>query len=93
MMYLLKQMNSNYAPKYVNDILHATSSGKTPANSRLKSLKNKINKIIKGSSQKKDVYEPWPDNTNPHTGERGGPTGPEPTRYKDWERKGRVSDF
>ena len=23
----------------------------------------------------------------------GGPTGPEPTRYNDWERKGRVSDF
>jgi hypothetical protein len=23
----------------------------------------------------------------------GGPSGPEPTRYNDWERKGRVSDF
>ncbi|MFC3125369.1 DUF1674 domain-containing protein [Pseudoroseomonas globiformis] len=22
-----------------------------------------------------------------------GPTGPEPTRYGDWEKKGRVSDF
>ena len=30
---------------------------------------------------------------NPETGERGGPRGPEPTRYGDWERKGRVSDF
>ena len=30
---------------------------------------------------------------NPVTGERGGPTGLEPTRYGDWERKGRVSDF
>jgi len=26
-------------------------------------------------------------------GEYGGPAGPEPTRYNDWERKGRVSDF
>jgi hypothetical protein len=26
-------------------------------------------------------------------GERGGPKGPEPTRYGDWEQKGRVSDF
>ncbi|MBI1205912.1 MAG: DUF1674 domain-containing protein [Azospirillum sp.] len=26
-------------------------------------------------------------------GELGGPTGPEPTRYGDWERKGRCSDF
>ena len=25
--------------------------------------------------------------------ETGGPEGPEPTRYGDWERKGRVSDF
>ena len=27
------------------------------------------------------------------TGERGGPRGPEPTRYGDWERKGVASDF
>lgn len=25
--------------------------------------------------------------------EKGGPTGPEPTRYGDWERKGRAVDF
>ncbi|MCP5433038.1 MAG: DUF1674 domain-containing protein [Alphaproteobacteria bacterium] len=25
--------------------------------------------------------------------ERGGPEGPEPTRYGDWERKGIASDF
>jgi hypothetical protein len=25
--------------------------------------------------------------------ERGGPKGPEPTRYGDWERKGIISDF
>jgi hypothetical protein len=25
--------------------------------------------------------------------EIGGPTGPEPTRYGDWEKNGRVSDF
>ena len=30
---------------------------------------------------------------NPVTGEIGGPKGPEPTRYGDWENKGRVSDF
>jgi hypothetical protein len=27
------------------------------------------------------------------TGERGGPSGPEPTRYGDWERKGIAVDF
>lgn len=26
-------------------------------------------------------------------GEIGGPAGPEPTRYGDWEQKGRCSDF
>ena len=25
--------------------------------------------------------------------ERGGPKGPEPTRYGDWERNGRCIDF
>ncbi len=27
------------------------------------------------------------------SGERGGPKGPEPTRYGDWERKGIAVDF
>lgn len=27
------------------------------------------------------------------TPEQGGPSGPEPTRYGDWERKGIASDF
>jgi len=35
--------------------------------------------------------------TNKPTADRpaeiGGPSGPEPTRYGDWERNGRVSDF
>jgi len=43
--------------------------------------------------QEKEPLTPWPNNTNPHTGEVGGPKGPEPTRNGDWERKGRVSDF
>lgn len=30
---------------------------------------------------------------NPVTGEVNGPRGPEPTRFGDWERKGRCSDF
>ncbi len=30
---------------------------------------------------------------NPVTGEVGGPRGPEPTRFGDWNLKGRVSDF
>ena len=41
----------------------------------------------------KEPLPEWPEGVNPGTGERGGPRGPEPTRYGDWERKGRVSDF
>ena len=40
-----------------------------------------------------DPYAPFPNERNPITGEIGGPRGPEPTRYGDWERKGRISDF
>ena len=34
--------------------------------------------------------QPAPTTPVPET---GGPKGPEPTRYGDWERKGRCSDF
>nr|XP_032834498.1 succinate dehydrogenase assembly factor 4, mitochondrial [Petromyzon marinus]XP_032834499.1 succinate dehydrogenase assembly factor 4, mitochondrial [Petromyzon marinus] len=40
-----------------------------------------------------DSLEKFPGGVNPRTGERGGPRGPEPTRYGDWERKGRCVDF
>lgn len=38
-------------------------------------------------------FPPFPDGKNPKTGEIGGPSGPEPTIYGDWQRKGRVTDF
>lgn len=41
----------------------------------------------------KPPYPPFPDGKNPETGEVNGPSGPEPTRFGDWERKGRVTDF
>jgi hypothetical protein len=34
-----------------------------------------------------------PPKPTPLPPEIGGPAGPEPTRFGDWERKGRVSDF
>nr|XP_036269182.1 succinate dehydrogenase assembly factor 4, mitochondrial [Pipistrellus kuhlii]KAF6363599.1 succinate dehydrogenase complex assembly factor 4 [Pipistrellus kuhlii] len=41
----------------------------------------------------KEPLTRFPDDVNPVTEERGGPRGPEPTRYGDWERKGRCIDF
>ncbi|NWX14739.1 SDHF4 factor, partial [Aegotheles bennettii] len=45
------------------------------------------------SGIEKEPLEKFPDGINPATKERGGPRGPEPTRYGDWERKGRCIDF
>lgn len=36
---------------------------------------------------------PAPTGTGKPQPERGGPSGLEPTRYGDWERNGRCSDF
>ncbi|MGH7124190.1 MAG: DUF1674 domain-containing protein [Stellaceae bacterium] len=33
------------------------------------------------------------DKSNQKPKEIGGPKGPEPTRYGDWERNGRCTDF
>ena len=48
---------------------------------------NKVTKKENKSNNKKNK------NKNKKVKEIGGPKGPEPTRYGDWEVKGRVSDF
>ena len=48
---------------------------------------NKVTKKENKSDYKKNK------NKNKKVKEIGGPKGPEPTRYGDWEVKGRVSDF
>lgn len=47
-----------------------------------------------GDSRAKDKRQ-LPPAAAPATPRRefGGPKGPEPTRYGDWERNGRCSDF
>lgn len=42
-------------------------------------------------SQTKTQGQPRGSEDKPE--ERGGPKGPEPTRYGDWEQKGRCTDF
>ena len=79
--------------------LYSSDSGNTPTNSGGEGKQNSTmsgevadNKERHPDAEKEPLPE-WPDGVNPHTGEKGGPKGPEPTRYGDWERKGRVSDF
>jgi len=49
--------------------------------------------------KRSSTAEPATDRVAPHgpvqpgTPEVGGPKGPEPTRYGDWEKGGRCSDF
>ncbi|CAL8361577.1 unnamed protein product [Boreogadus saida] len=40
-----------------------------------------------------EALKRFPNDVNPETKEEGGPRGLEPTRYGDWERKGRCVDF
>ncbi|KAI8043553.1 succinate dehydrogenase assembly factor 4, mitochondrial isoform X2 [Drosophila gunungcola] len=60
---------------------------------RAKTPLGKLDEFSRHPYQEQEPLKPWPNQTNPYTGEIGGPAGPEPTRYGDWERKGRVSDF
>ena len=55
--------------------------------------------LVLSDEQKKKLEEKEKGTTqggvcvNPVTGEIGGPRGPEPVRYGDWESKGRCIDF
>ncbi|XP_074113581.1 succinate dehydrogenase assembly factor 4, mitochondrial-like isoform X1 [Cotesia typhae] len=84
--------------------LLATKNDDGKKNSRIEEFRKKLRETTpiekleefeegKHPYQEKEPLKPHPNNTNPETGEIGGPRGPEPTRYGDWERKGRVSDF
>ncbi|CAH8592757.1 unnamed protein product [Schistosoma rodhaini] len=56
-------------------------------------LNTSDSKKSEGNVSNPDMSKNLPDDVNPESGERGGPCGPEPTRYGDWERKGRCIDF
>ncbi|KAI9102540.1 hypothetical protein DFS34DRAFT_397994 [Phlyctochytrium arcticum] len=68
-----------------------------------KEMEDMIRQAAKKAAQESHLQHPdalqktgqddWQGDKNPVTGEIGGPKGKEPTRYGDWERKGRVYDF
>lgn len=66
--------------------------GKTPTGRFDDKWENETEESVE-SYVEKEPLERFPNDVNPVTGEIGGPRGPEPTRYGDWERKGRVTDF
>ncbi|XP_067667746.1 succinate dehydrogenase assembly factor 4, mitochondrial-like [Haliotis asinina] len=78
---------------------HHSDEGKKTARKKGKTPGGKLDDPMETSDEQnnpvleKEPLERFPDDVNPITGEIGGPRGPEPTRYGDWERKGRVTDF
>jgi|TARA_B100001250_G_C19816296_1_gene798623 hypothetical protein len=60
--------------------------GKNKSKAKLESKKKSV--INQNSSDNNSL-----DQVIPTSKERGGPKGPEPTRYGDWERAGRCIDF
>eukprot|EP01095_Lingulamoeba_sp_RSL-Kostka_P011871 TRINITY_DN461_c0_g2_i1.p1 TRINITY_DN461_c0_g2~~TRINITY_DN461_c0_g2_i1.p1 ORF type:complete len:126 (+),score=40.35 TRINITY_DN461_c0_g2_i1:40-417(+) len=68
---------------------------------RQRSLPNDEDIKARLSAQWENIYEQSDDLddddtkvfVNEKTGEIGGREGPEPTRYKDWEKNGRCYDF
>ena len=61
-------------------------------------MKNEVSTISNNSTQKnlkedKTVSEKNTKQRIDYSKEEGGPKGLEPTRYGDWEKAGRCSDF
>ncbi|XP_050221760.1 uncharacterized protein LOC126671956 [Mercurialis annua] len=71
------------SPSYIllSRVTMSSSSQKQPQSDQIPNKKNGDKNEPKNKQNPKD------------TEEFGGPKGPEPTRYGDWERNGRCSDF
>lgn len=75
----------------------STYSGTLPAMSdHSRTSKNRAGRAIgipESGRPEVDIPAATQDVAESKQRELGGPTGPEPTRYGDWERKGRCIDF
>ncbi|CAK6978487.1 succinate dehydrogenase assembly factor 4%2C mitochondrial isoform X1 [Scomber scombrus] len=69
------------------------ASGAAEDRQPLKKAQTPQGRFDNTEDKSKDILQKFPDDVNPVTKEKGGPRGPEPTRYGDWERKGRCVDF
>ncbi|KAI5160380.1 Succinate Dehydrogenase Assembly Factor 4 [Manis pentadactyla] len=85
------------SPLLCNSLREMSSQGEKskPVNQSLKKPKLPEGRLDapEDASLEKEPLTKFPDDINPVTKEKGGPRGPEPTRYGDWERKGRCIDF
>jgi hypothetical protein len=77
----------NGRPQVVKDAMSSKPAGKTEIARRIRLAGERANAEAEArrAALSKLLQE--------KPAEIGGPQGPEPTRYGDWERKGIVSDF
>ena len=69
------------------------STSKTTQNVNTKTAAKAVEESSSSKKGKKADEEEWKSHVNPQTGEVGGPQGYEPTKFGDWAKAGRVSDF
>ncbi|WOH06677.1 hypothetical protein DCAR_0626105 [Daucus carota subsp. sativus] len=76
---------------YTSQKLHETQQHEKPVSGDGdKIVDEKVNDGDRESDEEEDEDSL---DINKATGEIGGPKGPEPTRFGDWEKNGRCSDF
>ncbi|KAM9963009.1 hypothetical protein ACTFIW_006230 [Dictyostelium discoideum] len=92
-------LNATKQTNKINCSFYSTTINNNNNNNNNNNISNKKAEMSKENQQllqdleeefDEDEFKPY---VNPITKEIGGPKGPEPTRYNDWERNGRVSDF
>ncbi|KAK6043864.1 hypothetical protein COOONC_18631 [Cooperia oncophora] len=91
---MLRTVGRNFGFRLSSFRALSTEKPKPPKKTKEEIMKEKT---PAGKLEEKPWEDPYlprhPGGVNPITGEIGGPAGVEPTRYGDWERKGRVTDF
>eukprot|EP00965_Chrysotila_dentata_P223576 6193649-Pleurochrysis_carterae.AAC.1 len=82
--------------RHMGDISYPGESNKSKERrpSDVSGLSEKLGKkTLEEIEERQRQRQSLPDNARAAKEEHDGPKGVEPTRYGDWERKGRVSDF
>jgi hypothetical protein len=59
----------------------------------MKNRQQKTSPVVSNSPSQASNQQTESGNSSKKPVELGGPKGPEPTRYGDWEKAGRCSDF
>ncbi|KAL3524403.1 hypothetical protein ACH5RR_017237 [Cinchona calisaya] len=95
--FALPNARSEFCPNSASQLIHSstqlsqTQQQQHHQDQRVKTGEAPIDRRVKDENEKDDDDDDV--DVTKETGEVGGPRGPEPTRYGDWERNGRCYDF